>query len=473
MFRNLEPYPEYLAQIDIGRPAVPTEWSRRRIKTLLREVDRRSTTGTERLLSLRASQGLVDHLGAGGKAIAAEALIGYKVVRPGDLVMNRMRAASGVFGLAESSGLVSPDYALFRRIGSGDPDYLLALLRSVPVAAEMRRRSRGMGTGESGFLRLYTDAFGAMQIPWPTTGDQAAIVKYLGHAHTRMDRAIAAKRKLIALLEEQKQAVVNQAVTRGLDPTIPMKDSETPWLGSIPAHWQVVELKRMLRSLTDCEHKTAPYSQGSEFHVVRTTAVRHGALNWAGTYPTSHSAYVEWTQRATPSAGDVIFTREAPAGEACVVPEGKAVCLGQRTVLMKVNRDLYDAAFLVHQVSAGGPREQIRIATQGSTVGHLNMDDIGWMRIPVPPLSEQRQIIEQLAVRTAGIDQAIDRARVEVGLLREFRTRLTSDVVTGQLDVRANAADLSELIECGGAGTGRDEDELLDDLSDVLEEADA
>src|SRR4029453_15760163 len=122
--------------------------------------------------------------------------------------------------------------------------------------------------------------------------------------------------------------------------------------------------------------------------------------------------------------GDVIFTREAPAGEACVVPSNFELCLGQRTVLMKVRRDRYDPRFLVHMIYAGPPLHRIKLASQGSTVGHFNMDDIAAMTVLAPPLIEQEAIVADITAETREVDHAALVATREVELLREYRTRL-------------------------------------------------
>ncbi len=237
-------------------------------------------------------------------------------------------------------------------------------------------------------------------------------------------------------------------------------------------------LKRVLRRLIDCEHKTAPAVDESELRVVRTTAVRNGIYSRAGTYGTTPAGYRMWTRRGVPEPGDVIFTREAPAGEACVVPAGEPVCLGQRTVLMKLREEDYSAEFLVHMIYGGPPRTRIQLASQGSTVGHFNMDDIGWMRIYKPPLSEQREIVDYLSKATRDIGSAVDRANSEVSLLREYRTRLIADVVTGKLDVREAASRLPDEAEKLEPPNAADflteaEDATAADLDAVPEEAEA
>ena len=225
------------------------------------------------------------------------------------------------------------------------------------------------------------------------------------------------------------------------------------WLGEVPEHWEVVALKWVLNRLVDCEHKTAPAVDQSEYRVVRTTAVRGGSLRWDGTYCTSKEGFRDWTRRAEPAPGDVIFTREAPVGEACVVPEGTQVCLGQRTVLMRPNRREYDPDFLVDMIYEGPPRDHVRLATQGTTVGHFNMEDIGALWVLKPPYSEQRELVSEIGRQKRDLDLAVARTERQVGLLREYRTRLIADVVTGKLDVRKAAAALADTVPVGTADT--------------------
>ncbi len=208
MIADLKPYADYK---DSGLPwlgRVPAHWEVRRIKTALREVDRRSSAGLEPLLSLRMQAGLVDHHALGGKPIPPSALIGYKRVLPGEIVMNRMRASSGLFAAATSDGLVSPDYAIFRPVDQVNVAYAVQLFRTPAMTAVFRLESTGLGTGESGFLRLYSAQFGRLAIPIPPVVEQAAIMRFLDWANGRLERTIRAKRRVIALLTEQKQAII-------------------------------------------------------------------------------------------------------------------------------------------------------------------------------------------------------------------------------------------------------------------------
>ncbi len=142
----------------------------------------------------------------------------------------------------------------------------------------------------------------------PPLAEQAAIVRFLDYADRRIRRYIRAKQKLIKLLEEQKQAIIHRAVTRGLDPNVRLKPSGVEWHGDVPEHWDVVALKRVLRRLVDCEHKTAPIVERSDYRVCAHRRSSQWADSVVGTYCTSPEAFQNWTQRGVPEPGDVIFT---------------------------------------------------------------------------------------------------------------------------------------------------------------------
>jgi len=216
---------------------------------------------------------------------------------------------------------------------------------------------------------------GVMPLPTPPRPEQTAIATFLDHETAKIDALVAEQERLIALLQEKRQAVISHAVTKGLDPSVPMKDSGVAWLRDVPAHWTRKTIKFALRALIDTEHKTAPFFDDGEYLVVRTSNVKNGLLVLDGAKYTDREGFFEWTKRGAPQPGDIIFTREAPAGEACVVPAGVDLCLGQRTVLFQVDHEQLDAQFAVWSVYAGLASEFIANLSQGSTVPHFNMSD--------------------------------------------------------------------------------------------------
>ena len=149
------------------------------------------------------------------------------------------------------AGLVSPDYTVFRPKENHYARYLEHLLKTPYMVAQFVQRSKGIG---SGFNRLYTEDFGDCIAPVPPPDEQAAIVRCLDHADELINRYMSAKERLIALLEEQRQAVIHRAIARGLDPDVKLKDSGVEWLGEVPEHWEV----RRIKSLTAVKRGASP-----------------------------------------------------------------------------------------------------------------------------------------------------------------------------------------------------------------------
>lgn len=196
---------------------VPAHWDVRRAKTAFREVDHRTATGRETLLSLRMYAGLVPHESVSSVPIEPSALVGFKRVTPNQLVMNRMRAAIGLFGVAPQEGLVSPDYAVFDVAPDFTEDYALRVLKTRAAGTEFRRESKGLGTGSSGFMRLYTDRFGTVKVPVPPLEEQHQILDWLAGETQEIDRTAERVEREVALLREYRQRVISDVVTGKLD----------------------------------------------------------------------------------------------------------------------------------------------------------------------------------------------------------------------------------------------------------------
>ena len=169
--------------------------------------------------------------------------------------------------------------------------------------------------------------------------------------------------------------------------------------------YSAIEAKHIheLCKVIDCEHKTAPYVDQAEFLVVRTSNVRNGQLIMEDMKYTTQAGYEEWTQRAVPKYGDVLFTREAPAGESCLVPDDKKICMGQRMVLLRPNQKKVDPLFLSLILATEKCKFDILRLSIGSTVSRINIADIKNLKIASPPLPEQKKIAEILSTW----DQAI------------------------------------------------------------------
>ena len=321
MIADLKPYADYK---ESGLPwlgQVPGHWSVRRIKTVLRETDRRSEDGSGTLLSLTRVRGLIPRRDMTDKMHSAKTLAGYKRYRAGQLVMNRMQAWSGMFGAGDIDGLISPDYAVFDVLGGHAIKLILERLKTPDLVGQFALESKGIG---SGFNRLYTDRFGPIPISLPPPDEQAAIVRFLDWANGRLERAIRAKRKVIALLNEQKQAIIHRAVTRGLDPSVPLKPSGIPWLGDIPRHWVVRRLKSLGTKFGSgvTPRGGASVYQDSGVPLLRSQNIHFGELRLDKVARISPRIHAAMSGTHVKPRDVLLNITGASIGRVCAVPEG-------------------------------------------------------------------------------------------------------------------------------------------------------
>jgi type I restriction enzyme S subunit len=286
----------------------------------------------------------------------------------------------------------------------------------------------------------------------------------------RIRRYIRAKQKLIKLLEEQKQVIIHRAVTHSLEPNVRLKPSGVEWLGDVRQHWEVRRAKAVCSAIIDCKNRTPEAVDDGEYLVVRTTCIRNSQFDPNGGYKTDEKNYRAWTARGAPRAGDVFFTREAPTGEACLVPERDDLCMGQRMMYFRPDPELLDPQFLLLNIYGPLTRTYVDLATNGSTVGHLRLGQVYALPILWCPLEEQQAVIKHVDQATQHIDRTRAAAQREIALLREYRTRLIADIVTGKLDVRGVTLPEVDEVE---AQENWDEDVDAEAIADVEEIADA
>lgn len=268
----------------------------------------------------------------------------------------------------------------------------------------------------------------------PKKAEQTQIARFLDHETARIDALIAEQERLIELLGEKRQAVISHAVTKGLDPDAPMKDSGVEWLGEVPAHWDITRLKFFSR-IVDCKNRTPEYFDDGEYLVVRTSNVRDQAINTSGAYYTNKENFRIWTQRGIPPEGSILFTREAPAGEVCLVPEGLPLCLGQRMMNVIPNEPRH-TAFLFDFLTSDCLVRYIESVSHGSTVSHLRVEQVYEIPLAIPPLNEQGLIDKKVSILKTKFSSLITEADKNITLLNERRSALISAAVTGKIDVR-------------------------------------
>ena len=238
MIAYLKPYP---AMKDSGVEwlgDVPAHWEVRRLRRTLRAVAERNRSDLP-LLSVVREKGVVLRDVSNkdeNHNFIPDDLTNYKVVQQGQFAMNKMKAWQGSYGMSKFDGIVSPAYFVFN-LASVDGDYFHTAIRSKAYVPYFTQASDGVRIGQwdLSLARMREIPFSVPPLP-----EQSAIARYLDHADRRIQRYIRAKQKLITLLEEQKQAIIHRAVTRGLDPNVRLKPSGVEWLGEVPEHWEVI-----------------------------------------------------------------------------------------------------------------------------------------------------------------------------------------------------------------------------------------
>ena len=447
MIADLKPYPAYK---ESGLPwlgRVPRHWSVSRIKTVLRELDCRSTEGEGTLLSLTRVRGLIPHSDRTDKIHSAKTLVGYKRYQPGEIVMNRMQAWSGMFGAGPTLGLVSPDYAVFKVLGGHETRLVLERLKTPDLVGQFALESKGIG---SGFNRLYTDRLGPIPISLPPLDEQVAIVRFLDWANGRLERTIRAKRKVIALLTEQKQAIIHRAVTRGLDPTVPLKPSGIPWLSDIPQHWEVLQVRRVVSFVTSGSRSWANYYSAAGLIFLQSGNLgRAMSLNLSFIQYVRPPAGAEGVRTRVQTNDVLVCITGALTGNVALVDQ--ELCapafINQHVALVRPRQHMIQPRFLAYVLHSEIGRTQFKTNEYGGTKQGLGLGDVKNVFLAAPPMEEQRMICAHLDGEVEKFRDAISRLEREIELLREYRTRLVADVVTGKLDVREAASRLPHEIE--------------------------
>lgn len=283
----------------------------------------------------------------------------------------------------------------------------------------------------------------AEPIPLPPLSEQTAIARYLDYVDRRVRRYIKAKRRLIEVLTEQKQAIIYQAVTRGLDPDVPMKESGVPWLGEVPAHWEVKRLKHLSPEITvGVVVNPSSYFSDSGIPMLLGNNVRPGRFkldNVRRISPESNKVL----KKSQIYAGDIIVVRVGAPGVAAVVPDEMDGYNCASMMIIRRGREV-ESKWIEHLFNSPVMSHQIDLVKYGAAQKQFNIAHIVEFLVLVPGLEEQRKILAQLDHQINAFDLALHRFTSEIDLIREYRTRLIADVVTGKVDVRGVAASLGE-----------------------------
>lgn len=453
LWSALKPYPRMKASGVEWLGAVPEHWEIERGKNLFTKVERpvRDSDevitcfrdGTVTLRKNRRTLGFTESLKE----------IGYQSIRKGDLVIHSMDAFAGAVGVADSDGKGTPVYSVCNPKPNTNSYYHALLIREMARNQWILALAKGIRERSTDF-RFST--YAVLRIPHPPLAEQNAIVKYLDYSQRRIRKLIQAKRKLIGLLNEQKQAIIHQAVTRGLDPDVPLKDSGIEWLGQIPKHWEVVRFKRLALVLGNLVDPRLESQKNKVLiapnHIEKDGTSRVLRFETANEQGADSGKYEVKT-------GYIIYCKIRPYLRKAIIAPFNCLCSADMYPIAVRNPTKITYEFLLLQILSLPFTQYTIDCSLRAAMPKINREALGEAPLWSPSLKEQAEIIEYLNQATAEIDQAIDRANREIELLNEYRARLIADVVTGKLDVREIAAALPETDPLAN-----------EDLTDPLEE---
>ena len=298
------------------------------------------------------------------------------------------------------------------------------------TAARPELESLGQGTT---FTELSKGTLAAFPVALPPVDEQATIVRYLDAADQRIRAYVSAKERLIALLEEERQAVIHQAVTRGLAPNVKLKPSGVEWLGDVPEHWEVRRIRTLGQAIIGLTYSPQDMVDKEEGRLVLRASNISG-----GQIVDADNVYVRCPvpDKLILREGDILIcsrsgSRNLIGKNARIANTSLGVTFGAfMTILRGPNNDY------LHQVFNSKLFEYQSGAFLTSTINQLTLGILNDMKIPFPPAGEQQSILQYLNEATQAVDATINRARRQIELMEEYRTRLITDVVTGKIDVR-------------------------------------
>ncbi|PSB68564.1 restriction endonuclease subunit S [filamentous cyanobacterium CCP1] len=410
-------FPKYQAYKDSGVEwlgEVPEHWDVTRLRFIFNIQKRIAGTEGFDVLSITQRGIKIKDIESGDGQLSSD-YSKYQIVKKGDFAMNHMDLLTGYVDISPFEGVTSPDYRVFQAIDKGRdcPNFLLLLLQN--GYHQKLFFPYGQGSAHLGRWRLPTEEFNNFVFPRPPYDEQCKISIFIGNETARIDALIAEQQQLIELLKEKRQAVICHAVTKGLDPTAPMKNSGVEWLGEVPAHWETSKLKFLCKVQTGDKDTENAVDDGSYPFFVRSQTIER--IN-----SFSHDC------EAVLTAGD-----GAGVGKVFHYINEK-FDFHQRVYMLNEFKKVL-GKFVFHYLK----ENFYKVALTGeakSTVDSLRMPMFLNFVFTVPSVNEQMQIIEFIEAQSFQYDKLIVDAINSISLLQERRSALISAAVTGKIDVR-------------------------------------
>lgn len=433
-------YIEYKSTKYDWLPQVPIHWVKKTIRSITELSSERRGNRQATLLSVYREYGVIKKSSRNDNHnVESEDLSGYKIVRIGDLVLNKMKMWQGSLGVSEYDGIVSPAYIVCHITESStNRRYLHMLLRSAMFKTYYNRVSYGVRVGQ--WDMHYTD-FKSLELFLPPRSEQDQIVRYLDWQVSKINKLIAAKKKEIAVLEEYKQTAIDEAVTKGIS-NHDFVTSNVDWIEQIPSSWKLKKIKVYFSfgkglSITKANlvEEGIPVISYGQVHSKRNTGVKveQHLLRYVP------DTYLELSPNALVNKGDFIFADTSEdylgVGNCVYIDVTNTLFAGYHTIIARSKHN-ENGKFFAYLFRSSAWRYQIRKRVNGVKVYSITQKILGTASVLIPPKNEQAEIVEYLDDICGRVDAIIENLYKRIDIFHEYRTRLISDVVTGQIDVR-------------------------------------
>lgn len=404
---------------------IPAHWEIRKSKYVWREKNAVSSTGNEQLLSVSQYEGVRPS----NESSRSESCKGYKIVEKDDLVINIMLAWLGGLGVSNYEGIVSPAYCIYKPLIDVNTKYLHYLYKTPMYLAEFARHSTGVVPSR---WRMYTDDFGQVLTVLPPKEEQEAMVAYLDEQTGKLDQAIAREQKMIDLLEERKQIIIQHAVTKGLNPDTKMKDSRIEWIGKMPEHWEV----KRGRYIGNISHGVSfkpndMLAEGEGVLVMRASNIQKSKLSFTDNVYISRSK-IPNSKMLRPN--DILICGT----------NGSLSLVGKSALITSDIEASYGSFMLRYRVQENPQYIQYQLMRNvdmyrglffTSTINQLTISALSDFLFACPPKEEQQQIVSYLQENLKGYDRAIEHRERLIALLQERKQIIINEVVTGKIKV--------------------------------------
>jgi len=419
---------------------IPEGWSTKKVKYLFKlETNPAPKHNSKELLSIYTDIGVRPRKDLEQKGNKASTTDGYWVVKKGDLIVNKLLAWMGAIGCSNYEGVTSPAYDILSPRENTFSWFFHYLFRTKICQTELKKRSRGIMEMR---LRLYFSEFGDIKVPNLSFPEQQQIASFLDKKTAQIDTLIEKKQKMLELLKEKRTAIINHAVTKGLNPNVKMKPSGIDWLGDIPEGWKVKPLKTLLKKGKE-GIKIGPFGSSLKLEMMAESGFKvYGQENIIKDDFKVGQRYID-DQKFRElevyeiKTGDIVVTMMGTTGKCKVIPtDFERGIMDSHLIRLRVSKKIIPNLVSLLINDSYYLFTQLKLNSKGSIMEGLNSAIIKSLSILLPPLPEQQQIATFLDKKTAQIDKFMEMTNKQIELLKEYRTTLISDVVTGKVDVR-------------------------------------